>query len=101
MISLSDRSSHYGLLMGNFAVSTLGWLVTAGLMLLDPQLLLQHYYQGRTIAMVHSFTLLTISPAILGLLFCFSLNRLFAILDMSQTRLHGGNKLSDSVRTGV
>ncbi|MBU45273.1 MAG: hypothetical protein CMN76_18825 [Spirochaetaceae bacterium] len=69
MISLSDRSSHYGLLMGNFAVSTLGWLVTAGLMLLDPQLLLQHYYQGRTIAMVHSFTLLTISPAILGVLY--------------------------------
>lgn len=69
MISLSDRSSHYGLLMGNFAVSTLGWLVTGGLMLLDSQSLGQHYYQGRTIAMVHSFTLLTITPAILGVLY--------------------------------
>lgn len=69
MIGIQQRGLHHGLLMGNFAVSILGWLLTASGLVLEHQSLSGHYYQGGIIAIVHAFTLLTISPAILGVLF--------------------------------
>ena len=63
------RANHYDLLLSNFAISLLGWAGTAYGIFHFRDSFQIHFYHYSTIALLHTFTLLTISPAILGVLY--------------------------------
>ncbi|MCB1165054.1 MAG: hypothetical protein KDK37_06810 [Leptospiraceae bacterium] len=65
----APKEAHFGVFAANLTVSALGWFLLAIGVLVNSQSLGIHFYNGPAIALVHTFTLLTITPAILGVLF--------------------------------
>ena len=69
MIQSQPREIHFGVFAANFGLSSAGWLAAAVGLLLNTNVLSDHYYSSVAILLVHTFTLLTISPCILAVLF--------------------------------
>lgn len=63
------KENHYDLLLSNFAVGLIGWIATSSGIVYFVDDFKGHYYQPGIIAVLHTFTLLTISPCILGVLY--------------------------------